>query len=378
MIRLRLLAPALAAAFALALPALAEDPEPPKRNYFVYVCAESDDTVHLIRFGPGGTAEVDRIAVGSFPTETEGPHGINLSPDGKYWFLSIAHGMPFGSVHKYETGTNEWMGDATLGMFPATMDISPSTGLLYVVNFNLHGDMVPSTISVVETGTMIEVATIDTGVMPHGARMNADGTRLYSVNMMDDELVEVDTLRFEIARRLALGTDPPDPHAGHAGMSGMAGDMSGMRMPVVKPTWATKPSPDGKVYVAGNGDSAIYEVDLDSWEVSRRLDAGPGENPYNLEITSDGSLLVATYKSGNKIGFWDLESGSLIAAPETTRRVPHGVVVTDDDRYALVTLEGVGGEPGTVEVYDLAAAERVGEVDVGKQAGGIIYWNGQP
>ena len=378
MIRLRLLAPALAAAFALALPALAEDPEPPKRNYFVYVCAESDDTVHLIRFGPGGTAEVDRIAVGSFPTETEGPHGINLSPDGKYWFLSIAHGMPFGSVHKYETGTNEWMGDATLGMFPATMDISPSTGLLYVVNFNLHGDMVPSTISVVETGTMIEVATIDTGVMPHGARMNADGTRLYSVNMMDDELVEVDTLRFEIARRLALGTDPPDPHAGHAGMSDMAGDMSGMRMPVVKPTWATKPSPDGKVYVAGNGDSAIYEVDLDSWEVSRRLDAGPGENPYNLEITSDGSLLVATYKSGNKVGFWDLESGSLIAAPETTRRVPRGWVVTHNARYALVTLGGVGGEPGTVEVYDLSVAERVGEVDVGKQAGGIIYWNGQP
>ena len=60
---------------------------------------------------------------------------------------------------------------------------------------------------------MIEVATIDTGVMPHGARMNGKGDRLYSVNMMDDELVEVDTMRFEIARRLYLGTDP---HAGHA------------------------------------------------------------------------------------------------------------------------------------------------------------------
>ena len=367
---LRFAAP-LAVLAAFSAVAAAEEIEPPKRNYFVYVCAESDDTVHLVRFGPAGMAEVDQIAVGSFPTETEGPHGINISPDGRYWFLSIAHGMPFGTVHKYETGTNEWLGDATLGLFPATMDVSPSTGLLYVVNFNLHGDMVPSTISVVETSTMIEVATIDTGVMPHGARMNADGSRLYSVNMMDDELVEVDTLRFEIARRLALGTDP---HAHHAGM----GDMGGMRMPVVKPTWASNPSPSGKVYVAGNGDSAIYEVDLESWEVSRRFDAGPGENPYNIELTSDGSRLIATYKSGNKVGFWDLESGSLIAAPETTRRVPHGVVVTDDDRYAIVSLEGVGGEPGTVEVYDIAAAERVGRVDVGKQAGGIIYWKGEP
>ncbi len=359
----------------LPLTAAAEDPEPPKRNYFVYVCAESDDTVHLLRYGPGGLEEIDEIAVGSFPTETEGPHGINISPDGRYWFLSIAHGMPFGAVHKYATGTNEWIGDATLGMFPATMDISPSTGLLYIVNFNLHGDMVPSTISVVETGTMIEVATIDTGVMPHGARMNDAGTRLYSVNMMDDELVEVDAMRFEISRRLSLGTDP----GAHAQMDhGDMSDMDAMRMPAVKPTWATSPSPAGKVYVAGNGDSAIYEVDLEEWKVSRRFDAGPGQNPYNLEITSDGSVLIATYKSGKKVGFWDLERGELIAAPETSRRIPHGVAVTDDDRYAIVTLEGVGGEPGTVEVYDIGTAQRVSRIDVGKQAGGIIYWKGEP
>ena len=355
--------------------ASAEDLEPPKRNYFVYVCAESEDTVHLLRFGPRGFVEVDEIAVGSFPTETEGPHGIRISPDGRHWFLSIAHGMPFGSLHKYETGTNEWLGDATLGMFPATMDISPSTGLAYVVNFNLHGDMTPSTISVVETGTMIEVATIDTGVMPHGARADASGSRLYSVNMMDDELVEVDTMRFEISRRLALSTDP---HAGHD-MGGTGdGDMEGMRMPTVKPTWATSPTPAGKVYVAGNGDSAIYEVDVESWTVSRRFDAGAGENPYNLEATSDGGILVATYKSGGRVGFWDLEAGEALATPETTRRVPHGIVVTDDDRFAFVTLEGVGGEPGSVEVYDISAATRVAKIDIGKQAGGIAFWKSEP
>ena len=369
-------------ALAVAAPAaaaFAAAPEAPTRNYFVYVCAESDDTVHLIRFGPGGLEEVEKITVGSFPTETEGPHGIRISPDGRHWYLSIAHGMPFGSLHKYETGTNEWLGDATLGMFPATMDISPSTGLLYVVNFNLHGDMVPSTISVVETGTMIEVATIDTGVMPHGARADRSGGRIYSVNMMDDELVEVDATRFEIARRLALGTDPAMDHSAHAGMA-HGGDSGGMdmKMPTVKPTWATSPTPAGKVYVAGNGDSAIYEVDVADWRISRRFDAGPGENPYNLEATSDGRLLVATYKSGNKVGFWNLADGEAVAVPETTRRVPHGVVVSDDDRYAFVTLEGIGGEPGTVEVYDIEAAERVADIAVGKQAGGIAFWKGEP
>lgn len=375
-----LVAAALAAAVLASTTAAAGAPDPPTRNYFVYVCAESDDTVHLVRFGPGGLEEVEKIVVGSFPTETEGPHGIRISPDGRHWYLSIAHGMPFGSLHKYETGTNEWLGDATLGMFPATMDISPSTGLLYVVNFNLHGDMVPSTISVVETGTMIEVATIDTGVMPHGARADRSGGRIYSVNMMDDELVEVDTARFEISRRLALGTDPAMDHSAHAGMAHGGGDSDGleMKMPTVKPTWATSPTPAGKVYVAGNGDSAIYEVDLADWRISRRFDAGPGENPYNLEATSDGGRLIATNKSGGKVGFWDLDSGEPVAVRETTRRVPHGVVVSDDDRYAFVTLEGIGGEPGTVEVYDIAAAERVADLSVGKQAGGIAFWKGEP
>ena len=48
--------------------------------------------------------------------------------------------------------------------------------------------------------------------------------------------------------------------------------------------------------------------------------------------------------------------------------------MTPDGEYAFVTLEGVGSEPGTVEVYHVASAERVGVVDVGKQAGGTAFW----
>ena len=343
----------------------------PKRNYYIYVCAESDDTVHKLRYGPGGLEEQNVIPVGAFPAETEGPHGINVSPDGRYWFLSIAHGMPFGSIHKFDTANDEWLADVTVGMFPATMSISPATGLLYVVNFNLHGDMEPSSVSVVETSTMIEVARIDVGIMPHGARVNEKGNRLYSVNMMSDNLVEIDTLKFEIARSLSLVE-----HGGHHSN----GDDDGVgRMSMsVKPTWATAPTPQGKVYVAGNGNNVIYEIDVASWEIARTFDAGEGMGPYNLETTPDGDRLVATYKSGAHVGIWDLESGKELARVKSTRRVPHGVAVSDDGLFAFVTLEGVGGEPGTVEVYDLESNERVAKADVGKQAGGIIFWKGEP
>ena len=137
------------------------------KNYYVYVAAESDDTVHLVKFGPDGGELVRTVSVGAFATETEGPHGIRVSPDGRYWYVSIAHGMPYGSVFKYDTSDNISVSDVQVGLFPATMDISATTGLMFVANFNLHGDMEPSTISVIDTVSMIEIAQIDQGFNRH-------------------------------------------------------------------------------------------------------------------------------------------------------------------------------------------------------------------
>ena len=361
----------VAAVWLLPGPAGAEtDPVSPSRNYYAYVCAESEDEVALVRFGPSGIEVVKTITVGSFPAETEGPHGINISAGGRYWYVSIAHGNPFGSIHKYETGTDEWLGDVQVGMFPATLDVAATTGLLFVVNSDFYGDHVPSTISVVETSTMTEIAQFASGTMPHGARLSRDGRKLYSVNMMDDELVEVDALRFEVGRRLKLG-----PHAAHGAheVAGTHDGHTGHTGPTVEPSWVTPPTGDGLIYITALSENAIYEVDTEAWKVSRRLET-PAPGPYNAAVSPDDGLLVVTYKKGDAIGFWDLETGQEVARVPTTRRIPHGVAVTSDGRYSLATVEGVGGEPGVVEVYDNAAFRRVAQIDIGKQAGGIALW----
>ena len=326
-------------------------PDPPIRSYYAYVCAESEDEVALVRYGPEGLDVVKTIVVGSFPAETEGPHGIVLDPDGRHWYVSMAHGFPFGSVHKYTTDTDEWVGDVTLGMYPATLDVAAATGLLYAVNFNLHGPLEPSTISVVETDTMTEVARVESGIRPHGGRLSRDGSAFYAVNVMGFEIVELDALGFEIKRRLSLGEG-------------------------VQPTWVSAPTAGGRVFVTGNNVAKVFEVDLEAWRVVRSFDTGPG--PYNLAITEDGTMLVVTYKSGASVGFWDLAVGRERARTETSRSIPHGVALTPDGKYAFVTLEGVGSEPGTVEVYHVESGERVDAVDVGKQAGGIAFWKTEP
>lgn len=348
-------------------------------TYTLYVAAESDDVVEKIAFGPGGFEHLKSIPVGVWPTETEGPHGLAVSPDGQYWYVTIAHGNPYGLLFKYSTEDDAYIADTTLGLFPATMSISPSTGLLFAVNFNLHGDHVPSTVSVVETDSMTEVAQLDTGVMPHGSRMNAAGDRMYHVAMMNDELREVDTYKMRTARVLPLSENAPS--RGHGDDQGeMAGhDMAGhameghgeMKPPIAKPTWATPVPATGKVYVAGNGNATIYEVDVEEWEITRRFE-NTGAGPYNMDVTPDGTKLVVTYKGDRAVGIWDLDSGEELARIPTMRPVPHGVVVTSDGAYAFVSIEGIGGEPGSVEAYSLSSLERVDKIDIAKQAGGIV------
>ncbi len=363
-----------------AAPALAQAPAAgkPDREYLVFVAAEAADRIAQIRFGPGG-ARVERdLPVGLLPTDPDGPHGLAVSPDGRHLYVTTAHGQPFGHLWKYETGTGRVVGRVELGNFPATLQLTPDGAFAYVVNFNLHGDMVPSSVSVVATEQMLEVARIPTCTMPHGSRINPQGTKQYSACMMDDMLVEIDTRTLAVARRfvltkgqehgetgpLAAAPQPSAPHAAHgAGTS---------RTVTCSPTWA-QPSADGsKIYVACNKANEIVEIDAETWTLTRRIAAGEGV--YNLGVTRDGRLLVASNKRGQSVSLFDLVSGREAARIATQRRIVHGVAIAPDDRYAFISVEGVGSQPGTVEIIDLAARTRVASVDVGQMAGGIDFW----
>ena len=78
--------------------------EPPTADYYVYVGAESADLLHRIRFGPDGASLERTIAVGEMATETEGPHGLNLSPDGRFLYMTTGHGVPDGKLWKFHAG----------------------------------------------------------------------------------------------------------------------------------------------------------------------------------------------------------------------------------------------------------------------------------
>jgi DNA-binding beta-propeller fold protein YncE len=399
---MKTLALALAPALALtAAPARAQTaastgaaaPEKPEANYWVYVGAESADLIHRIRFGPDGAVLEKTIRVGELPAEMEGPHGLIISPDGQFLHMTTGHGLPDGKYWKYHLGPDTLVGPGIpLGMFPASIDVTPDGLYTFSVNYNLHGDMVPSTVSVVYTPTQVEMARIVTCVMPHGSRIEPTGAFQYSGCMMDDQLVEIDTRKFEVARRfsLAKGKEGPiavtaDAHAAHGGRAGppvdpatvgYAGQRHQMAPSTCSPTWA-QPSADGsKVFVACNKADEIVEIDREKWAITRRFKTGRG--PYNIDVTRDGRLLVATLKQGAMFEIFDIASGKSLAQLKNSTTVSHGVAVSPDSRYAFVSSEGVGAAPGKVDVYDLKALAKVGTVDVGQQAGGIAFWKMEP
>lgn len=393
--------PALLLGLLLAPPALAARqpaaPARPASNYWVYVGAESADLIHRIRFGPAGAVVEKTIPVGELAAEMEGPHGLVISRDAKYLYLTTGHGFPDGKFWKYALGPDTLVGPGIhLGNFPASIDVTPDGLYTISSNFNLHGDMVPSSMSVVFTPTGTEIARIVTCVMPHGSRIDPAGDFQYSGCMMDDQLVEIDTRSFKVSRRFSVakgkegplaggdggvtathsahhpaGTPPVDP--AEVGYDGMKHTMPPN---TCSPTWAQPSADGGKVFVACNKADEILEVDRAGWTISRRFKTGRG--PYNLAVTPDGKLLLATLKQGAMFEIFELASGRSLAQIKSSTTVSHGVAVSSDSRYAFVSSEGVGAAPGKVDIYDLTARAKVVTVDVGQQAGGIAFWKMGP
>ena len=337
-------------------------------EYVVYIVCESADRIVRARFNSSGIHIEKEISTSAIQSDISGPHGIAADPAHDAYYVTLGHGRPNGSALKYSAKNDKVEAQVGLGLFPATADLTPDGTFLFAVNFNLHGDMVPSSVSVVETSQMLEVARIPTCTMPHGSRVNPQGTKQYSACMMDDLLVEIDTNALRVARYFSLSK------GSEQGFTGTPHVMPGIHA-TCSPTWA-QPSSDGsKIYVACNKSNEIVEVDVSSWKLLRRFPARDGA--YNLAATGD-SRLVATNKRDASVSVYDLKSGSELARIPTSTTVVHGVAVSPDNHYAFVTSEGVGTKPGKLDVIDLVMLKVAASADLPPQAAGIAFWKMEP
>jgi len=356
----------------LASPVMAQNAEP---SYRVGVVSESGDVVTWFR-PLGDSLVVDRVVpVGIMPTDIDGPHNIAAAPDGKSYYVTIAHGTPFGSLWKLDAARDSLLGRAQVELFPTTISLTPDGQFAFVANSDFHGDH-PRTnvVSVVHTPTMNKITDIPACDMPHGVKVNPGGTRVYISCMHSDEILQLDVARFAIARRAKTGEGHTvATRPGHHGPSAPAPAAGGKEC---SPTFVSVSPDDKRLYVACNSGNSLQV--WDAGRLTRLAEIPVGKGAYNVEPSPDGKWVVVTNKKDQSVSLVDAVRLKEVARISTRKKIVHGVAFSPDGRLAYVSTESIGADPGSVDVIDLAARKLVASLSVPGQPTGITVLRSLP
>jgi YVTN family beta-propeller protein len=119
-----------------------------------------------------------------------------------------------------------------------------------------------------------------------------------------------------------------------------------------------------RLFVSVPESNRVAVVDTVHWKLDRTLDAGP--NPRRLLATADGrQVWVATDRGVSSIDTNALTVGKSVA----TGAGEHDLVLTDDDRFLIVTNRTAG----TASIVDTRSSSAVAEIPVGDQPISVAF-----
>jgi len=347
-------------------PAAAQSAEP---GYRVGVVSESGDVTTWLKPVGNGLA-VDRVVpIGIMPTGIDGPHNITVSPDGRNYYITVAHGTPYRSLWKMAVQGDSLVGRAQVELFPTTVSLTPDGQFAFVANSDFHGDHPRvNVVSVVHTPTMNKITDIPACDMPHGVKVNHAGTRIYVSCMHSDEVLQLDVGTFRVARRAKTG----EGHSGTATGPAYHGPPAPLVGGVAKecsPTFVSVSPDDKRLYIACNYGNNLQVWDAAELRLIKEVPVGKGA--YNVEPPPDGEVIMVTNKKDQSVSLIDAVKLTEIARISTSKKVVHGIAYSPDGTLAYVSSESVGADPGAVDVIDLARRKRVGTIAIPGQPTGI-------
>ena len=361
---------------ALLAPATAAAQEP---GYRVGVTSESGDIVTWLRPLANGTLVQERVvAVDPRPPEPDGPHNITVAPDHGSYYVTVAHGTPWGSLWRLDARTHRVLGTAEAEGYPTTIALTPDGEFAFVANSDFFGDRPRvNPVTIVHTPTMTTITQLPTCDMPHGVRSNRAGTTIWVSCMHSDELVAIDVASLAITHRIRLG-------AGHADATDH-GAHADHQMPAAPSVHTTASGPDlsrpcAPTYVALSPDDTRLFVACNAsgtmqvWDAATRRFVGQvttGAGAYNVEASPDGRLVIVTNKKDRSISVIDAATLTELRRVPVTKPVVHGIAFAPNGRYAYVSQESIGADPGAVDTIDLATLTVIGSIPIPAQPTGL-------
>jgi YVTN family beta-propeller protein len=338
--------------------------------YRILVASESGDIVTQLTWDGKALSTVKVVPVGIMPADIDGPHNVTVSPDGKYWYVTIAHGTPYGTLWKMAANGDTLVGKAPLEMFPTTISLTPEGDIAFVANSDFHGDHPRvNVVTIVQTATMASLTNLPACDMPHGVKVNHAGSLIYVSCMNSDEILEIDRQSFRIQRRHKTGEGSPQAMAGMHGGPAATAPSPASPAHDCSPTFVSVSPDDRRLYVACNHGNTLQVLDATTLQLMKEIPTGAGA--YNVEPSGDGRWVIVTNKKAQSVSLVDAQLLTEVARIPTSKKLPHGVAYAPDGRWAFISVESIGTDPGAVDVIDLWTLARVASIPVPLQPTGI-------
>ena len=378
----------------LALVPAAADPDP---TYRIVVVSESGDIVTWLKVQDGKLVQDRVVPIGIMPADIDGPHNVTMAPDNGSYYVSVAHGTPYGTLWRMDVKNDTLIGRAQLEFFPTTIALTPDGELAFVANSDFYGDRPrKNPVTIVHTPTMSTITNLTACDMPHGVKVNHAGTRVYVSCMHSDELLEIDVSTLSIVRRVKTGAghqaaggaqhdahqqhqaaaapapSAPAPASGHEG-HGATSPAGGANLSVeCAPTFVAVSPDDSRLYAACNTGNTLQVWDAKSLTLIKEMPTGKGA--YNTEPSPDGKYIIVTNKKDQSVSIFDAATLAELARVPTTKKIVHGIAYSPDNKYAFISSESIGSDPGSVDMIDLATRKVVATYAVPAQPTGISIW----
>jgi YVTN family beta-propeller protein len=159
----------------------------------VYVALTGEDAVEVIDVIGGAPLERMRLNAGDMPLE------LALTPDGQT-LLTVNSGT--NTVSLIDTGSLIEVARIPVGFGPRSVLLDRAGRLAYVFNF------LSDTISVVDIPGAVVAATIATEAGPIRGQFSREGNRLYVIHRSSPNLVTIDPFTRSVTRKLYVGLGP--------------------------------------------------------------------------------------------------------------------------------------------------------------------------
>jgi len=322
----------------------------PESDGRLYVTSGFTDEV--LRMDPSDGAILSRIPTERRRDEVDEPHAVAISPDGRHWYATVAHGEP--TLWKYEMLGDRLVGRVTLPTAGAArIGITPDGARAFVPDYDRSQPGVPSRVSVVDLADLSVVATPVVCGGPHHAEVDPAGDLVAVACSLSDEIVLLDARTLEERDRFAAG-----PEAGPPGQ------------PALKPlnlAW----SPDGEVIWVGLHLAGTVRAFRPNGEIIGTVTVGSG--PAQIALTPDGGTLVTANRGDASLSMVDTNSLVETSRISLGAEHPHGIALDEQGLRAFVSCEGTPQTSGRAVAVDLVNRSILWSVEAGAYTLGAAY-----